>query len=205
MVENILIKTDRGVITDKDLERYISEYRDTLPNKDKLETNISCFCGLLHYIYIRYLKQIIDKGYRNDYVLLDSIFDNIYLPLIYKFGFTVSIYSFCILIGKQQSYIAELYKGITDNGSTVNKNTLDIIKKWYSFTEQGLANRTMETNSIGSIFLLKSKFGYIENQTLRLETVQNSPVLSIEQLDSMDADTEQTTTNSDSLPQFDDI
>ena len=61
------------------------------------------------------------------------------------------------------------------DGSRVNKNTTHIVQKWSRTCEAALENKAIEESSIGSIFVLKSRFQWRDNTTLTLETGQQTP------------------------------
>ena len=55
------------------------------------------------------------------------------------------------------------------DNTTVNQNSQQKVKKWYSTCESALFSRAVDTNSIGSIFALKSVYQYNDSQTIRIE------------------------------------
>lgn len=175
-IENALIKYCDMAIYPSDIKSMTDEYILTLPNPDMIY-KASVFTGLLEYIYKHSIKDIIIKAkqnnsnYYHDYELLDNIFNNIYVPLCRVYNITPKILTFCAVTGLDNSRLTDLRNGIYRNdGSKVNNNTNQIVKKWYNTCEAGLFEKAVEENGIGSIFGLKAGYGWQESNTVRIET-----------------------------------
>ena len=69
------------------------------------------------------------------------------------------------------------------NGNIDNYSIIrDCTKRWHDTCEAALHGQVANHSSIGSMFLLKSKYGYSENNTLTLQTVDNTPRIDEKQL-----------------------
>lgn len=186
MVDNILVNTDKGIITELDLDRVITEYIDKLPNTEMIYKNVQCFNGLIRFIGNRLVKNILPNTRLHDYKLYDSIWDNIYLYVCNMYGYIPNIQLFCnalIYINPNNVYGINENNNININGSMVSKERLDIIKKWQSDRESALVGQVEQNNGIGAMFMLKAKFGYSENNTIRIESADSSPRLSADELE----------------------
>lgn len=172
MTDNsILAKYNDIEIYQSDIDLYCQEYIDNLPD-EQLIYKTPTFTGLLEYLYRKVIKNVVIKNnnYRYDFSVLDSIFYNIYIPLTAKYGFTPSVVQFCTLVKIDNSNISDIRTGVhRNNGSEVNKSNHQTVKKWYNTCESALLSRAVDTNSIGSIFALKSVYQYNDSQTIRIE------------------------------------
>ena len=171
MTENsILAKYNNIEIYQSDIDLYCQEYIDNLPD-EQLIYKTPTFTGLLEYLYRKVIKNVVIKDYSGyDYNVLDNIFYNIYIPLTAKYGFTPSIIQFCTLVKIDNSNLTDVKNGLRrKDNTTVNQNSQQKVKKWYSTCESALFSRAVDTNSIGSIFALKSVYQYNDSQTIRIE------------------------------------
>lgn len=186
MVEDILVSTDKGIITESDLDRVIEEYIDKLPNGEMIYKNVQCFNGLIRFIGNRLVKNILPNTRLHDYKLYDSIWDNIYLYVCNMYGYIPNIQLFCtslIYINPNNVYGINENNNINYNGQVVNKDRLDVIKKWQTDRESALVGQVEQNNGIGAMFMLKAKFGYSENNTIRIESAVASPKLTVDELE----------------------
>lgn len=176
------IVTQYGDITiySDDIALLCEQYIDSLPNPDNIYKS-NTFKGLLDYIYRHYLKDIDitskDKANAHNYQLLDKLFFDLYLPLVYKYNNSPSVLGFCTMCHISAEHISSVANGLYRDGSRVNSQNSQIVKKWYQVTESSLFDKAVNESSVGSIFLLKSKFSYRE--TAPLIEVSN-----VEQVDS---------------------
>lgn len=176
------IVTQYGDITiySDDIAVLCEQYINSLPNPDNIYKS-NTFKGLLDYIYRHYLKDIDlrckDKSNTNNYELLDKLFFDLYLPLVYKYNNSPSVLGFCTMCHISAENISDVKNGLYRDGSRVNSQNSQIVKKWYQVTESSLFDKAVNESSVGSIFLLKSKFSYRE--TAPLIEVSN-----VEQVDS---------------------
>ena len=171
MTDNSILAQYNDIqIYQSDIDFYCQEYIDNLPD-EQLIYKTPTFTGLLEYLYRKVIKNVVIKDYTGyDYNLLDNIFYNIYIPLTAKYGFTPSIIQFCTLVKIDNSNLTDVKNGLRrKDNTTVNKNSQQKVKKWYSTCESALFSRAVDTNSIGSIFALKSVYQYNDSQTIRIE------------------------------------
>lgn len=174
-MENIILTYGDIELYRDEIELLCDEYISTLPDDDYIYKNPMSFNGLLYYIYRNKLKPILDdskikNNKRNDYNLLNTIFFDIYKPLCFKFGYPIRILEFCTqLVNISNSHITDIKNGYyRTSGCKVNPNTTQIIKKWYEESENSIQSSLMTSHSIPMMFLLKSKFGYRENDSIQL-------------------------------------
>ena len=143
------------------------------------------FKGLLLFLYNRLIKHVIlsDKENRkskyNNYKLLSQIFYNVYVPLCYKYSICPTILEFSCFVDVESTHLTDLRQGTyRGSGDRVNPETSQIVKKWYNVCESSLASRAISDNSIGSIFVLKSKYQWRETapEPPQIETgMQSTP------------------------------
>ena len=88
---------------------------------------------------------------------------------------TPTILQFCTeFVGIDNTHLTDVKNGFyRSNDSRVNPEHTQIVKKWFSVCESRLASRTLETNSIGSMFILKSKYNWIESKQ-QIEIINGS-------------------------------
>ena len=189
-IDNIIISTEQGIISASQLEYHISEYINKLPVPDMVYKNSNTFNGLLMYLYSKVIRQILPDNYKTDYILLDSIFQCIYIPLCSYYGFNPSVYSFIAFMRISSATITMIRNDInTVQGYSVynNKRVKDIIDGWYDISKSLLMDKAITAgNPAGAIFILKSIHGLQDNTTVRIETgQQNAERLSIDELDAI--------------------
>ena len=135
---------------------------------------------MLRFIYKRLIKNIIsaDKAKRNNnfnnYILLDHLF-GIYIDLCSKYSQCPTILEFCAeFVNIDNTHLTDVRNGVyRSNDSKVKPENTQIVKKWYHVCESRLASRTVSDNSIGSMFVLKSKYGWQEAKQ-QIEIVNGS-------------------------------
>ena len=169
MKDNVII-SDSGIeIFQSDIDVLVNEYISTLPDETMIYKSMT-FKGLLLYIYTHKLKYVIESIKNNkqindssiDYSLMDSIFENIYLPLCYKFFIVPTVLSFSVFVGISNTYLTEVVSGTYRNGSRVNSDNTVTVKKWYAVCESALADKAFNDNGIGAIFGLKANYQWTE-------------------------------------------
>lgn len=180
-VTKILVKSKQGFITQEMLDRCINDYIDLLPVPDYLYSKVQTFNGLIRYIYNNLISGILPNTIRHDYKLLDTIFHNIYLPLCSIYSFTPNILLFCNLCGISNNTISVHGRDI-DNSDSNNKELILIIKSWLTEAESALVSNVSDHSSIGSMFLLKAKYQYRENDALTLQVESDVPKLDLKQI-----------------------
>lgn len=179
-MDGIVTQYGDMTIYSDDIAVLCEQYINSLPNPDNIYKS-NTFKGLLDYIYRHYLKDIDlrckDKSNTNNYELLDKLFFDLYLPLVYKYNNSPSVLGFCTMCHISAENISDIRNGVYRSGYPVNSQNSQIVKKWYQVTESSLFDKAVNESSVGSIFLLKSKFSYRE--TAPLIEVSN-----VEQVDS---------------------
>lgn len=173
-VETALVKANDISVYESDIVNVMDNYIASLPDANMIYKS-AVFTGLLDSIYKRLLKPVItnDYGVNNrqyDYKVLNDIFYNIYIPLCYRFDITPTVIAFCVLCNISNKAISGIHNHGFYSDNKVNKTITGIIEKWYQVCESGLLNRAISSNSIGSIFALKSVYQYSDNQTIRIES-----------------------------------
>lgn len=181
------------VLTDEQIEIYISDihvmcdqYINSLPDENMIYKS-TVFSGMLNYLYRNKIRFIIEQyrndnnlnHYNNNYELLDCIFNNIYIDLCSRYNIVPSIIQFSVFVNIDNAILSDIKSGIwKNNGSKVNSENSQTVKKWYNICESMLLSKATNENSIGSIFALKSNYGYVEkgNEIPQLEQLtQSSP------------------------------
>lgn len=141
------------------------EYINSLDNPDMIYKS-SIFRGMLDYIYRHGLKDISlynpKKNSSLDYELLDKIFFEIYLPIVYKYNAIPSILGFSTMLRIDSENLSYVRKGVYYDGSRANPKNSEIVKKWYAVSESSLYDKAVQENGIGAIFGLKAGFGWKE-------------------------------------------
>lgn len=161
------IITQYGDITiySDDIVVLCEQYINSLPNPDNIYKS-NTFKGLLDYIYRHYLKDIDlrckDKSNTNNYELLDKLFFDLYLPLVYKYNNSPSVLGFCTMCHISAENISDIRNGVYRSGYPVNSQNSQIVKKWYQVSESSLFDKAVQENGIGAIFGLKAGFGWKE-------------------------------------------
>lgn len=142
-----------------DIELTEAEYLDKIP-EGLIYSKSNVFLGLLEEIYQKVLSKNIIKtdSYNNDYVVLNEIFYKIYLPIVYKYGYTPSLYMFASFVHTSDTYLAELMSGIYHDGSRVKSETSETVRKWYNTCKAATVTRAIDGNSIGAIFAAKAAY-----------------------------------------------
>lgn len=176
--EEILVSCEAGIITSSDIQKSINEYLSKLHDPNDIYCNKPMlFNGLLEYIYVRNLQRIFSVERYNDYMLLDTIFNRIYLNLCYSFSYVPMVTVFCNhLIHLDIANIYTIKDGlrVNNNSNREYNNKLNLlISKWLSVCDSDLFTHIAHTGSIGGMFLAKVK-GYSDQPqqsiTIALET-----------------------------------
>lgn len=184
-VANILVKSDTGFITQEMLDSCIQEYINKLPMPEYIYTKAQTFNGLIRYIYNKLIYNILPKSYRHNYKLLDDIFRNIYLPLCNMYSFTPNVLLFCNLCNMSEECISLYNNSVCSTENSNKDNIIKLIKTWTNEIESALVSNVSDHSSIGSMFLLKSKYGYRENDILTVEVSADTPRIDLKQINSI--------------------
>lgn len=168
MRDNIIITVDGLEVYQSEIDIIVSQYIESLPDPMMIY-KAPVFKGLLLEIYNNKIKYIIatDKQNRqsvyNNYSLLDDIFNNIYIPLVYKYCLVPTIQEFCVFVGISNSNLTDVKNGVyRSNGSKANPESTQTVKKWFEVCESALISKAYTENSIGAIFGLKAAHGWQE-------------------------------------------
>lgn len=204
-----LIETKYADIYPADIERVEENYIASLPDPDSIY-NINAFIGLLFRLHREVIAPALKrpgetnpgcKGY--DIQAMDSIFYNVFIPLISKYRITPTIGLFMYLVGLTSAVIDNWKKNIdntiySDDDSNIdihstiysdsvrvknNYTKLTYYQKWNNYIEQWILGNVTNTNSIGGMFTLKAVYGYSDAQTIRIEAQETRPAINAAQLD----------------------
>ena len=207
--ESPVVQTKYGTIYPADVERVEYNYIQSLPDPDSIY-NINAFIGLLFRLHREVVAPALKrpgdrapgcKGY--DIQAMDSIFYNVFIPLITKYRITPTIGLFMYLVGLTSAIIDNWKKNIdntiySDNDSNTNiysdikssnlednsnYTKLTYYRKWSNYIEQWILGNVVNTNSIGGMFALKAVYGYSDAQTIRIEAQETRPAINAAQLD----------------------
>lgn len=196
-INDILISTKHGIVTQLDIDTAIEDYKSKLPIPEYLYTKVQTFNGLLWYIRDHVLNTILTRNRRPDYVVLDTIFYKIYIPLCSTYGFIPNIILFsnlCNINHDMLSYNRNVLLPSMDNGNTIDNddndelsnNNYSIItectKRWYATCEAALRSQVTDHNSIGSMFMLKAKYQYSDQPQTQLSISIETPKIDEKQL-----------------------
>lgn len=158
-------------------ESYIQEltekYINSLDDPQELKNSIGCFKNLLTYIYKYYLKDYLSQYKKYNIPVLDNIFCNVYLYLVrkYKKNNLPNILEFTELCNINHTELCNIKSNLVKNVSITD---IELVQKWYDICENAL----IDDNGIKSIFLLKSKYGYVE-QTAAQPIIHAQNVLNV--------------------------
>ena len=185
LVEDKLIEYNGLVVTTSDIETCIDNYTMTLYDSNDLYVKgHKSFNGLLLYIYNHCLKYIIPNTWNNDYMLLDDIFNYIFIPLCYRYNRIPCIQLFTILCHIDYSMFYDIRTGVyknVNNSSMVNHNISTIVKKWINICNGELLENIMHTGNIGAMFIAKVH-GFREDNATNISITVNAPQISETQL-----------------------
>lgn len=182
-VDDIIIKSEYGIITRSMLDRCISEYKSLLPNEEYLYTKVQTFNGLIRYLYNKLICHVLPNTFTNDYKILNDIFFKLYIPLCNIYSFTPNVLLFCNLCNISSEQVSIYNNNVIGNSNSANKNNIiHIIKSWTKEAESALVSNVSDHSSIGSMFLLKAKYQYRENDALTLQVESDAPKLDLKQI-----------------------
>lgn len=180
---NNVITTYNGIeIYKSDIDILCNDYESQFINIDDITSKSVFFNGLLVYINRHLFKNITSLKYNNDYNALNDLFFDCFIPLCVKYNKTPTLQDFCSMAGISNSYLSDILSGTYRDGSKVNKNTYETVKKWKETTETALFNAGMAGNPVMAIFGLKAGYGWSDQQTQRLEITTGNENSTPEQL-----------------------
>ena len=184
--------TDADVLTEIESHVFelVDKYISSLDNPDDIYSNNGLFLDMLKYIYRYYIKVLLDNGdykdiLRYDYSILNQLF-YIYTSLVYRYKKNNQPYinEFCIFCNIDRTMLYRIRQGYIKRAT---KTDIFNVQKWFEECEQGLLN----TDTVGSIFRLKSMYGYNDNLSAVPIEMQNN-ALSVKQLPDLSKTEEKT-------------
>ena len=171
MTDSILLSYNGIEIYKSEIDILCDDYINSLPNPDMIFKS-TVFSGMLNYLHQTKIKYIIaeDKQrkninpYNHDYDFLDKLFYNVYVYLCTRFNICPTIIQFSTLANVNSEMLGDIKQGIyRQNGVKVNPLTCQLVRKWYDFCESSMLGKAINESSIGSMFALKSVYGYRDN------------------------------------------
>lgn len=160
------IKNADITIYDNDIELYADEYVQTLPEdrKNKVYGDVYAVSGMMQYIYKHVFAPHDTKKYNSNTALdientqlLDHVW-HMYTDICYRYGVMPTLYRYCKMTGIAVDTLNTWQRG-TIRGATSAYSSL--VKSWKAECEAALCDAG-GNQTVKSIFLLKSKYGYVE-------------------------------------------
>lgn len=167
------------------MEEAEAEYIEQYANGDPAELqNVDMFNGLIDYLHMRvfradkrtrmFAKNTYNRLQRNalDYTDIDTLeyIFTAYKLLCSKYKKAYNRQQFCCLTGIAKQTFDSWLHGNTREASP---RQMDFAKKVQADCESILAGKVINTNSIGSMFVLKCGYGWHEDQHLVIETANS--------------------------------
>ena len=184
-VVNALVQSERGFITEYDLENTIQRYMNKLDNpQDLYNTKNMLFYNLLRYIYKCNIQYILpEDNTKHDYELMDKIYFTCFIPICYHFGRIPSVHSFIIhFLNYDITNIYDIRTGLySGSDAKPNPAAAGYIAKWEAASTSDLLDYVVHSNSIGGMFRLKTK-GFSEEQRITVNVASAAPTLDTQQL-----------------------
>lgn len=186
MADNTVKTEDGAEIYIDAIDYYIDQYIEELKQSPKhiedknyifvIEDlkNKTTFKRLLKYIYknvfkisskeVKYNNKNSNFDYNNT-ILLNDLWDK-YTDICYKYGQAPTLFNFSLFTGISYDTLhtwknGEYRSGSCQEGQGATPTHSDIVKKWAIECEGNLYDLAM-TGNPGPMFLLKSKYGYVE-------------------------------------------
>lgn len=160
---NTVICTYNGIeIYENDISVLCNEYESQYDDIEERINKPMFFTGLIVYINRHLFQNITSKSYNHDYKALDNIFFNCFVPLCSKYNKTITLQNFCLMTGIDNSLLSVILTGNYKDGSKVNPETYQTVKKWKDAAETALIDSGMYGNPVFSIFALKAGHGWRE-------------------------------------------
>lgn len=185
MQDNTLQTASGSEVYTHEMLALFDEYLHQLDNPDEDIKKTGIFTGAMRYIYDNLFKPTESKLYNahtnldlEDIGTLNDVWA-VYARLCYKYNHRPTILRFTILTGISEETFNNWSRRET-RGNT--SQYFESYKRWRSECENALYDGASESNSIGSIFLLKSNFGYRETSPSPIELETRPQIDSPEQI-----------------------
>ena len=181
--DNNIITSYNGIdIYTSDIDVLCSEYEKQYNNVEDIKTKSVFFNGLMVYLNVNLFKNITNKNYNNDYEALNAIFYKCFVPLCVRYSRTPTLLNFCCMTGLSNTNLSDIVNGNYRDGSKVNTETSETVKKWKATCEAALFDSGMSGNPVMAIFGLKAAHNWSDQQIQRLEIVSNGTQSTPEQI-----------------------
>lgn len=180
-----------------DIDLYLNEYIDSLPDQSLIYKPM-VFNGLLQYIYKHCFAIQSDNVYKNhsniDYnntYILSYLIDK-YLLINYQYNHIPSLLGFSLFSGISNATLNDWlngrYRANTDSlvdipGLDKPLSHIQSVKRLKDMCELALVSNTAETNSVGSLFLLKANYGYSDQPQPQALPDRKEPLPTIEDVE----------------------
>lgn len=165
MQDNVIQTASGSEVYTHEILTLFDEYVHGLENPDEDIKKTGIFTGALKHVYLNLFKPTESKLYNahtnlnlDDVDTLNDIW-SVYTRLCYRFNHRPTILRFSILTGISMETFDNWRRRETRSNTSKH---FESCKRWLSECENSLYDGASESNSIGSIFLLKSNFGYRE-------------------------------------------
>ena len=170
-----------------DVDYYVSEYIDTLPDAEMIYKP-KCFIGMLDYLYEHVIRNVPYKNQVNgqmlEYDLLGELFFKVYKPLCSRYNMTPTVIGFATFLRISNTNLSEVKQGYYhSSGRAVNPTATETIQKIYDACMSATLSNVVDGNSVGSIFAMKACYGYSENPQPQLEVRRDDPLPPIEDVE----------------------
>lgn len=181
-MSEVAMKTSDGIeVYTHEIYRVLDEYIGEQENgTEDLIKNITCFSGAIKRIYVEVFRSTEPKQYNlkttvntDDIVLLNNLWD-LYCEICYRYHHKPTLHRFAVMLGLSDETF-NLWRTGQTRGA--NREYIESLKKWRSECESAQVDG-LESNSIGSIFFLKSNFNWREaapSTEEYIETRQSTP------------------------------
>ena len=180
-------------IYETDIDLYIDEYISNLSDQSLIYKPM-IFNGLLHFIYDHafssnkygFNNANSNIDYSNTY-LINKLIDK-YVMLSFQYNHVPTLLGFSLMTGISNatlsSWLSEEYRNKDNSAVCIGElgkplTHCQTVKRLKDISELALVSNTAETSSIGSLFLLKSNYGYNDQPTPAIEQKPDTDIVDI--------------------------